>query len=153
MGLNSVPDSVVWRDGSLWRWPWPWVPTDLLWQKRLVKMSHLCLQTAAVPQLRLQLVRCHPFWHGTWICSQCCKPCKQVQPMERRLEQREVERESCLRFQIGTQEQMEGGDRVKKLLLSSSLSSSLSSVCWLYCNEVNIYSMLLSRWACSLSNN
>lgn len=40
-----------------------------------------------------------------------------------------------------TQEQMEGGDRVKKLLLSSSLSS----VCWLHCNEVNIYSMLLSR--------
>ncbi len=40
-----------------------------------------------------------------------------------------------------TQEQMEEGDRVKKLLLSNSLSS----ICWLHCIEVNIYSMLLSR--------
>lgn len=124
----------------------PESPTDLVWQKRLVKMSHLCLQTAAVP--RAQTSAC-PL---SSILTQDLDLLSALQTSstnrEPRLEQREVER---VVFEISdcTQEQMEGGERVKKLLLSSSLSS----VWWLHCNEVNIYAKLLSRSACSLSNS
>lgn len=60
----------------------PESPTDLVWQKRLVKMSHLCLQTVAVPRAQTSACPLSSILTRDLDFLSTSQPCKQVQPIE-----------------------------------------------------------------------
>lgn len=62
----------------------PESPADLVWQKRLVKMSHLCLQTAAVPRAQTSACPLSSILTQDLDLLSTSQRCKQVQPIERR---------------------------------------------------------------------